>query len=163
MATPPGPFAVGIVACGATGAGASESGVALTGGAATIWQLEVAGRLEDRVAVAEPGRTGPPQAAVTSNATTDSASAPRLAARRVGVPVAIRPLYISVPHRLSGAMAGWYMGLTVQGADVDGGKRNGLTTAEREELARLRRQVRVLEDERSILKRASTLFAKEMR
>jgi transposase len=38
----------------------------------------------------------------------------------------------------------------VQRADVDGGKRNGLTTAEREELSRLRREVRVLEEERSV-------------
>ena len=48
-------------------------------------------------------------------------------------------------------------------ADIDAGKvRNGeLTTAEREELARLRRQVRTLEMEREILKKATAFFAKE--
>ena len=46
-------------------------------------------------------------------------------------------------------------------ADVDAGRRGGLTTAEREELSRLRRENRVLRDERDILKKAAAFFAKE--
>src|ERR1700720_5065204 len=37
--------------------------------------------------------------------------------------------------------------------DIDAGRRDGLTTAEREELSRLRRENRVLRDERDILKK----------
>jgi transposase len=41
--------------------------------------------------------------------------------------------------------------------------KTGLTTAEREELARLRKENRVLLEERDILKKATAFFAKQNR
>jgi transposase len=56
------------------------------------------------------------------------------------------------------AVAGW-----VRQAKVDAGRggNGALTTAEREELATLRREVRSLRQERDILKRATAFFARE--
>ena len=50
----------------------------------------------------------------------------------------------------------------VRRAEVDAGKREGLTTDEREELKRLRREVFELRRANSILKEASVFFAKEL-
>ena len=47
-------------------------------------------------------------------------------------------------------------------ADRRGGK-TGLTTAEREELTRLRKELRIVQDERDILKKATAFFAKQNR
>jgi transposase len=47
--------------------------------------------------------------------------------------------------------------------EIDNGEREGLTTAEREELAQLRRENRRLREDVEILKRATAFFAKETR
>jgi transposase len=44
---------------------------------------------------------------------------------------------------------------------VDAGEREGLTTAEREELSRLRRENKTLRQEREFLKKAAVFFARE--
>jgi transposase len=52
--------------------------------------------------------------------------------------------------------------LWVKQADLDDGRRkDGLTSAEREEIQRLRREVRQLKLERDILKKAAAWFARE--
>ena len=49
----------------------------------------------------------------------------------------------------------------VKQAESEQGERGGLTTDEREELRRLRREVKVLRQERDFLKKTAAFFARE--
>ena len=56
------------------------------------------------------------------------------------------------------------VGVWVKHAVADRTKgKTGLTTTEREELARLRKENRILQEERDILKKAAAFFAKQSR
>jgi transposase len=46
-------------------------------------------------------------------------------------------------------------------AEIDAGQRDGLTSAERAEVARLRRELRIVQEERDILAKAIAFFSKE--
>ncbi len=56
------------------------------------------------------------------------------------------------------AVRGW-----VKQHEIDAGTREGLTTEDKEELSRLRRENRRLREDVEILKRATAFFAKETR
>ncbi len=53
-------------------------------------------------------------------------------------------------------LRGW-----VQRADIDDGRRAGLSSEDRDELVELRRELRVTKMENEILKRAAAFFARE--
>src|SRR5437870_646828 len=60
------------------------------------------------------------------------------------------------------ALSAQTIGNWVKQADLDGGRRDdGLTSEEKEEVRRLRREVRALREEREILKKAAAWFARE--
>jgi transposase len=74
--------------------------------------------------------------------------------RELGVSISEAARTIGCAQR---TVRGW-----VQQADLDDGVRaDGLTSDERAELSSLRRRVRVLEQEKEILKKAAAYFAKE--
>ena len=75
-------------------------------------------------------------------------------------------LYRGAGHPLSEIAAG--LGIStetlrvwVRQAEIDAGEREGLSSSEREELRRLRRENRVLQQERDLLKKAAAFFARE--
>lgn len=45
--------------------------------------------------------------------------------------------------------------------EIDSGQREGLTTEEKEELRKLRREVKILRQEKEILRKAAAFFARE--
>jgi transposase len=58
-------------------------------------------------------------------------------------------------------VSSWSLSRWIKQHEIDEGEREGLSTDEREELGRLRRENRTLKQEREFLKKAAVFFAKE--
>ena len=58
-------------------------------------------------------------------------------------------------------VSNWSLRRWIKQHKIDSGERKGLSTDEREELSRLRRENRTLKQEREFLKKAAVFFAKE--
>lgn len=59
-------------------------------------------------------------------------------------------------------LAGETLRVWIRQHETDAGLRNALTTAERDELVRLRKEIRILREEREILRKAAAFFTQEI-